>query len=177
MNKFQMLWAPGLASALLVLGCANEGHIARAGASSAALLPASPCPGSDDQVELNQIMVPAPPASASVRVAPGKARVDWQKGGVRWKIAGNQYLFTDDGITFKSAVPYPPGPASSGVSADRSNYWWCFNQSTQGSTWSYTIRFYDKNVTPRKVWSCDPIIVNFDSLVATPRVPETVECR
>lgn len=174
MNKFQRLWAPGLASSLLLMGCAGDAQKPRARTMADSVVTTSPCAGPEARVNLNQVRIPAPPASASIQVNPDSVRVNEVAGGVRWTIAGNRYVFADDGITFKA--PVPAGPASSAITADRSDFWWCFNASPRNATWNYTIRFYDKNDTtvPPKIWSCDPIIVNFDSLMAA--TPRDVPC-
>jgi hypothetical protein len=178
MKKLECVVLAGVAGAALLAGCAAGRDAPAPGAkgmSGPATVTTSPCTGPETQVTLNQIAIPVPPSSAaSVGVNPGSATVHANGGGVHWKLSGGTYAFTSDGITFKAGAP--AGPASSAASANGSDYWWCFNGTTPPLTWPYTIKFYDTTApAPAKVWSCDPVIVNFDALTTT-TAATTVSC-
>lgn len=160
MNKVAGVLIAGTA---VMAGCAMEGGSMGTNAMGGGVAPmTSPCTGAETQVTINQVSIPASAASGSIRVNPGRANIGSNSAGVRWKFnQGNNYAFTGDGITFKAGSP--AGPASAAPSSDLSEYRWCFNATSGPLSWPYTIRFYDTSA-PTKIWSCDPIIANFDAL-------------
>lgn len=172
MDKFRMLWAAGLASSLLVAGCVGDPQRHRAsGLQPNLVVITSPCTGNVAPITVNRIQIPASAASASIQVNPGTAVVRRAGDGVHWQLPSGRHEFADDGISFPQGAPV--GPSLSAISPNRLDYWWCFDASAPNSTWKYTIKFYDTN-SPSKVWSCDPIIVNFDALTAV--APLRVNC-
>jgi hypothetical protein len=111
--------------------------------------------------------------TASVAVNPEPAPVNGQGGGVRWTLhaQGTQNLaFTSDGIVIPSA---PPGAAAN--SSGPSQYLWCFGPTSPGSSWKYTIKFFDTAV-PSKVWTCDPTVVSSDTLMLATTGQHTYSC-
>lgn len=110
-------------------------------------------------------------SSGELRLTPGTGVVDSTGGGVRWKLTGNRYAFTSDGVAFKPNQP--AGPVYAPQTGDAGVYVWCFGDtSARDLTWEYTIKF---TAPDGKVWSCDPTIVNRGGGLST-QAPLSVPC-
>lgn len=122
-----------------------------------AVVSAAPCPP-ETQVGVD---VTVSGSLVSVMV-PDPAKVYKNGGGIRWTLhsQGSQsFAFTSDGIVLKAGSPSGSGSPSSWKPSE---YVWCFNSTTLGNTWDYSIKFFDP-AAPLKVWTCDPTIVSSDS--------------
>ena len=85
-------------------------------------------------------------------------------------INANGYGLAANAVTFKPSQP--PGPSAS--AGDRTDFYWCFAATAAGSTWNYNVSF-SPDSDPKKIYDCDPTIINSVSLTAL--VAQTVSCR
>jgi hypothetical protein len=161
-------------SAAASVGCSTGDHGGRAPSSGPANPPtiAPPCPP-ESPVKIDSVSVPASGMTATIRVDPDPRQIGQNAGGVRWTLKsppGKTYEFTSDGVTFKAGAPTGPASAVPG----NTEYVVCFTATAPSQTWPYTIKFVDK-AAPTTVWSCDPTIVNRDTI--DPKAgPLTVNC-
>jgi hypothetical protein len=153
-----------------LVGCSKSDQGAAAAASGPTAGP--PCPP-ESPVKIDNVSVPASGTTATIEVNPDPRQISQNAGGVRWTLkspSGKTYEFTNDGISFKAGAP--TGPASS--VPGKTEHVVCFNATPPNQSWPYTIKFVDKAV-PNTVWTCDPTIVNRDTL--DPKAgPITVNC-
>jgi hypothetical protein len=146
-----------------LVGCSkgDQGAAAPASGPTTPATLAPPCPP-EAPVKVDSVSIPASGTTATIQVDPDPRQISQNAGGVRWTLkspAGKTYEFTSDGVTFKAGTP--TGPASS--VAGKTEYVVCFNATAPNQSWPYTIKFVDK-AAPTTVWSCDPTIVNRDTL-------------
>jgi hypothetical protein len=146
-----------LASVILA-GCATPER-------RAALAPETACNGLANVTVSGITLSPS-----SIDLDPDPVCINFNAGQavIRWTFAQAGYVFPADAITFKST---PPSYTGAVVGSGR-GYQIEINRSS-GAPWPYTIKFQSSSIPPL-TWTCDPTIINRDTLVFT---SATISCK
>lgn len=170
-NGKAMKCLPWLAFAALA-GCGAKDSAAP---PTAPAVVGTPPPCSEKQVKIDSITAPVG-KTITVSVEHEPAKLKDGGGGIRWKMKspnGKTYVFTSDGIAFKSTAP---GGAASAAAGHADEYLWCFAATTVGTSWNYAVKFVETSA-PTVIWTCDPTIVSSDAIAADhDNPPKTYTC-
>lgn len=144
--KRSSLLCSGLALVVWVLaGCATPGSHSLS----------APCSGLATVTVSGITMSPS-----SVEIDPDPVCINFNSGSaeVRWSFAQPGYQFPANAVTFGLGAPSYRGAVLQGGRAFQ-----VVVDPTALTSWKYTLRFQSTTV-PSLAWTCDPTIVNRDSL-------------
>lgn len=167
-----------VASSLAITGCPDKGEPPKPKTTAAAVAapkppeaPAAPAASSGQDAKAQVAQAAAPPVGCTrgnckVSIAVSNCTITptpydlpvakSNKGDdIKWSIAGNDYVFTDEGITFKTG----PGTQFSGSAGGNSNNYKWTDANSDANGYPYTIEVKNK-ATGVKCPKLDPTVMN-----------------